>query len=898
MTARATSDSFLLKYFEPADISMMIMGAASLSIVLALFSTFLCSKYQALGAMQIATFGLSITLFILIAVISMFKSKFVFGISYMVCEVIVILPMVLFWGMTVGILNPSESKKWFGLIGAAGTCGCILAGYTVSLASKSSMVNELSLGIVSALLLVVNLILFFKGKSLKISSASKPAMQSTNLFRKFAVLFSGKQSVLMTLLVVCSATALSVIDINFKFEVRRDQQDLYDFFGLFYTYTSIAQLVLQLLIVRAILTGGGVIAAITILPSMLILTSIGALMVGSQNAIYVSKFITQVVFFTIEYVGLQMLFLAVSKQLRGQMNSAVDGLTRPATIALISLLISYSLPFWQGGTESDIVYRLNLVVVGLCTCWLFVSYLNYKEYLSSLLNMLGSRKLDYEEVREVNFDPKFLSELKKDFANADDENAFLLSELVMQLKIDGWTDEFKSCLTRQHSGLRKNAYLYLIGTKDYDFIYSLIAEVYNEEEDIQIQFIENLLAADSINKYSLIEKFLDSSSKQVSCIAATSLMNSDDLEFKEKGDQVFKSFLHSENEESLFSALKSLPYLQKVDTSLILSGFINSNDLRFQFEALRCINSYNVEKLFPHIFKLASSNHNQALILQKVKQCGAEIEKVIDEKIEQALKDEAKDDLALLLKFKLESSLVKKSALFESRLEYLGDHPQAIPLEIDYVDNILGNRVNRLLKKWARKRMDEVLDKALDCIETSSCFPRSTKYQTFSFLLDSRKDNYIKLLLKLLAIIDPVVDFNKLFDVAKEKGADAKSEVEEVLKGSLNPRLSEKILSVILGSHPGEARDFDFFFTKFSSDRSKWVYCSLLMAMYSEDFFRHKQYVNSGLKHVDFLVRECALHTYLQYEKDQKKINDVCDEMRNDEEIKVAVMATQQLRIA
>ena len=162
MTARATSDSFLLKYFEPADISMMIMAAASLSIVLALFSTYLCSKYQALGAMQIATFGLSITLFVLIGVISMFKSQIVFAFSYMVCEVIVILPMVLFWGMTVGVLNPSESKKWFGLIGAAGTCGCILAGYTVSLASKSPIVNELSLGIVSALLVIVNLILFFK----------------------------------------------------------------------------------------------------------------------------------------------------------------------------------------------------------------------------------------------------------------------------------------------------------------------------------------------------------------------------------------------------------------------------------------------------------------------------------------------------------------------------------------------------------------------------------------------------------------------------------------------------------------------------------------------------------------------------------------------------------------
>ena len=211
----------------------------------------------------------------------------------------------------------------------------------------------------------------------------------------------------MTLLVVCSATVLSVIDINFKFEVRNDQEDLYDFFGLFYTYTSTAQLLLQLLIVRAILTRGGVLVAIGLLPILLSCVSGFAIFFIYKDAIYVSKFFTQVIFFTIEYVGLQMLFLAVSKQLRGQMNSAVDGLTRPATIAIISLLIGYTLPFWQVGSETEIVYRLNLVIVSLSTCWLFVSFLNYKEYLNSLLKMLGSRKIDFSDEVEANLDPKF-----------------------------------------------------------------------------------------------------------------------------------------------------------------------------------------------------------------------------------------------------------------------------------------------------------------------------------------------------------------------------------------------------------------------------------------------------------------------------------------------------------
>ena len=393
MMARATSDSFLLKYFEAESIPLMIMGAASLSIILAMFTTYLCGRFQAFGAMKIATAGLVASLSAIIALVFFFgdkgQTKEIYVLAYMLCEVIVILPMVLFWGMAVGVLNPTESKKWMGMIGAAGTCGCILAGYTISWVSKEFYVNELSLGLVALVLLVVSFILLSRSKTLTIEDDGPVATQSSSILRKLAVLISSRQSVLMTGLVVFSAIVMSLIDINFKFEVRdyyseKPPAELYDFFGQFYTYTSIAQLILQILVVRAVLMRGGVWAAISILPALLLLTSVFALVVGDRNSVYVSKFITQVVFFTIEYVGLQMLFLSVTKKMRGQMNSAVDGLTRPATIAAISLLITSTLPFWR----EDSVFRLNSIVICLCLVWLFVSFLNYKQYLSSLVENL------------------------------------------------------------------------------------------------------------------------------------------------------------------------------------------------------------------------------------------------------------------------------------------------------------------------------------------------------------------------------------------------------------------------------------------------------------------------------------------------------------------------------
>jgi hypothetical protein len=49
------------------------------------------------------------------------------------------------------------------------------------------------------------------------------------------------------------------------------------------------------------------------------------------------------------------------------------------------------LAWWQQGTEGDAVIKLNLIIIALCICWLFVAFLNYKQYLTSLVAMIGAK---------------------------------------------------------------------------------------------------------------------------------------------------------------------------------------------------------------------------------------------------------------------------------------------------------------------------------------------------------------------------------------------------------------------------------------------------------------------------------------------------------------------------
>ena len=337
LMARATADSLFLKNFDKSSIPLMIMAAAAMSSVVALFITYLCARYQVYGTMKLVLTALAVALAGVVVAIAVAGGKVVAVVTYMVCDVAVVTPMVLFWGLAVGVLNPKESKQWFGLIGAAGTVGCIVAGYVVSLASRSGQVDVLSLGLVTGLMLVVlgglaKTSLFDQGEATKTSTQPTKAAST---FRALGGMLGNRQALLMLSLVVLSTMVICLIDIHFKFQVAKDHEgNLNQFFGQFYTYSSLAQLVLQLFIVRTLLTKGGVITAITVLPVLLVICSVSALLFAGEKGVYAGKFICQVIFFTIEYAGLQMLFLAVKKQSRGQMKSVIDGLARPATCLL------------------------------------------------------------------------------------------------------------------------------------------------------------------------------------------------------------------------------------------------------------------------------------------------------------------------------------------------------------------------------------------------------------------------------------------------------------------------------------------------------------------------------------------------------------------------------------
>lgn len=82
LTARATADSLFLKNFDKGNIPLMIMTAAVMSSIVAVFITYLCARFQVYGAMKLAMGSLAAAMAGVVAAVFFAHGKVVAVITY------------------------------------------------------------------------------------------------------------------------------------------------------------------------------------------------------------------------------------------------------------------------------------------------------------------------------------------------------------------------------------------------------------------------------------------------------------------------------------------------------------------------------------------------------------------------------------------------------------------------------------------------------------------------------------------------------------------------------------------------------------------------------------------------------------------------------------------------
>ena len=875
LTARATADSLFLKNFDKSNIPLMIMTAAVISSIVAVFITYLCARFQVYGAMKLAMGSLAVAMAGIVAAVFFSSGKVVAVITYMVCDVVVVTPMVLFWGLAVGVLNPKESKRWFGLIGAAGTVGCIVAGYLVSMASRSGHVDVISLGLVTIILMLVALAGLAK-TSLFSQGDAKPGgapPKAPSAFRSFTGMLGSRQAMLMLALVVLSTMVICLIDIQFKFQVARDHAGkLNQFFGQFYTYSSIVQLVLQLFIVRTILTKGGVITAITVLPVMLVISSICALALGTEKGVYAGKFICQVIFFTIEYVGLQMLFLAVKKQSRGQMKSVIDGLARPATIAVSSLVITATLAFWQQNS----VVRLNTVIIVIACVWVAVAYLNYRQYLASLVGMLDSHVIDFDDESTVMMDSRFDSQLRESLAKASDLEAGFLADLIIGMRRPDWLEEFRGMLAKEDETLKLAGVRYLAEFGDAADRERILDAVKNAPPRLRTEAINCLGANADGEEFRILEPFLDDADPGVRCACAAVLLNSGELSINVRAGNLFYEFLHSDDPTNRRLAVVCLSKIRNLDTTLITAKLLDDPSDDIKRDAIHSIDGTKLESTFGRLAEFITEESLRPAISACLQGIGKPAAELIGRHLDAIEYGDAPETFRLLTQLLIAINESGKSARIEQLIAQVSSETARAQLMIDYCAMLGGASGDKELTAFAREQLGEYARQAGFYREQLAMLPDGGQADALRLACDHHFELRLQVLFKVLRLFNGSIDYKKLFRTAGGSEND-RANVSEVLEGVLGQADADRIIGLAKPEPSDEAADLEHFVEAFRGHDSSWVVAGLLWMVGADGYAAHGDFVRDSLRHGEAVVRETALDIFLANEPGKAAVTTQCE---------------------
>ena len=131
LIGRTAGDSLFLTHFEARHLTYMYPVSASVAGVLAYGYGLLACRLPLARLISLAV-GLLLILLLALRALLVFDGPEARVAAYVVGDLVVNTPMLLFWSFAGRLFDPRSAKRLFGLVGAGGTVACLVAGLTVS----------------------------------------------------------------------------------------------------------------------------------------------------------------------------------------------------------------------------------------------------------------------------------------------------------------------------------------------------------------------------------------------------------------------------------------------------------------------------------------------------------------------------------------------------------------------------------------------------------------------------------------------------------------------------------------------------------------------------------------------------------------------------------------------
>ncbi len=387
-----------------------------------------------------ATIATLACLYLAARVVLYWAGDWFYPVLYVLVELFGSISIIQAWTMANEVFTTREAKRLFALVGAGGVVSSMVVGFSIRGAVRLIGTEDLLFICTGALVVCLVLI----GRLSRVCREELLATM-TNVRREIRSrialvpdlrrIFSNRHLIFVAGLLSVLMFFMTFVDYQFKITARaaylgREEQ-LAGFFGLFYGLTGIFNVFVQGLATGRILERFGILVSLLLLPLALLGGTVAWLIVPAMWSASLLKGTDATLRYTINDATVQLLYLPVPSHMRGRAKAFIDGIIRPLSIGLAGISLAWVLPKLAASA-------LGWILLGLLACWIALTFAVKREYLTSLVNTLRSRRLHFDQESSLVPDQAASQALRKALMDEDEHNVLWALDMIPHTSRIDW----------------------------------------------------------------------------------------------------------------------------------------------------------------------------------------------------------------------------------------------------------------------------------------------------------------------------------------------------------------------------------------------------------------------------------------------------------------------------
>jgi ATP/ADP translocase len=613
---RITRDAlFLGEYDRSALVFMYMTVAVAVSIPSYLYAR-VADRYRRDRIVKITLIFFALSVVGLRVALGL-SGRWIYIVLYNWIEVVGAFLMIQFWTFAGDIFSSRQAKRLFPIIGGGGVLANILCGATVSGLVKV-------IGTENLLLVLVACLAVCFGVVHRLGALEKPRLQEAITGRKsrakrgafkmrseLSDVFKSKHLRIVAAMTVATFVTVQFIDFQFKaltkshFTIDGITQvdQLSSFYGVFFTITGVVAAVMQFGITGRLLERFGIVISLLILPSVLLVGSVGMVVGIASN--FVASVFTKGAENSMRYsvydATMQVIYMPVPSHERGRAKSFIDGILKPGAMGFAGLAL------WFFVARNDLpVHHLSFVALILTGLWIALILSIRREYVAQLLASLRRRRLDFSSQTLVINDDATVETLRRAMSSPEAPEVRNALELVGRVVGRDLADDLIPLLERPEEDIRVKVLELLGGSRSLKAATQAQALFQSDSQQVKSAAIRAYTSIMGDRALQVVQAFLASDAAEVRAAAVASLIQHGGLDGILLSAEHLKAMIESEKDDERLMAARVLRDIGVKNFYQPVLRLMNDKSPRVQNAAIQAAGTMRSPELVPAlVYKLS-----------------------------------------------------------------------------------------------------------------------------------------------------------------------------------------------------------------------------------------------------------------------------------------------------